>query len=156
MKRTLPALPSRFVLASALLAAAGLALFSQPALAEVKTYGPELQRFSLDVPASWKEEPQDAGIRLVSPDGRAVVAAAVAPSEGKSAEALVRKIAGNLSGTGVKRLDESTFAFTCYVYLECKMVFVVAYVSIAEFLLYLCKYIFKFQCLFCCHCFFLP
>ena len=38
--------------------------------------------------------------------------AAVAPSEGKSAEALTRKIAGNLSGTGIKRLDESAFAFT--------------------------------------------
>ena len=112
MKRVLPALLARTVLAGALLAGSCLALFSQPALAEVKVYGPELQRFSLDVPDSWREEPQDAGIRLVSPDGRAVVAAAVAPSEGKSAEALVRKIAGNLSGTGVKRLDESTFAFT--------------------------------------------
>ncbi len=112
MKRFLPALLARTVLAGALLAGSCLALFSQPALAEVKVYGPELQRFSLDVPDSWREEPQDAGIRLVSPDGRAVVAAAVAPSEGKSAESLVRKIAGNLSGTGVKRLDESTFAFT--------------------------------------------
>ena len=112
MKRVLPALLARTVLAGALLAGSCLALFSQPALAEVKVYGPELQRFSLDVPDSWREEPQDAGIRLVSPDGRAVVAAAVAPSEGKSAESLVRKIAGNLSGTGVKRLDESTFAFT--------------------------------------------
>ena len=112
MKRVLSALLARTVLAGALLAGSGLALFSQPALAEVKVYGPELQRFSLDVPDSWREEPQDAGIRLVSPDGRAVVAVAVAPSEGKSAEALVRKIAGNLSGTGVKRLDESTFAFT--------------------------------------------
>ena len=112
MKRVLPALLARTVLAGALLAGSGLALFSQPALAEVKVYGPELQRFSLDVPDSWREEPQDAGIRLVSPDGRAVVAAAVAPSEGKSAEALTRKIAGNLSGTGIKRLDESAFAFT--------------------------------------------
>ena len=104
------ALPAR--LAGTVLAGAVLALSSQPALAEVKVYGPELQRFSLDVPASWKEEPQDAGIRLVSPDGRAVVAAAVAPSEGRSAEALAGKIAGNLSGTAIKRLDESTFAFT--------------------------------------------
>ena len=112
MKSTLPANLASSVLAGALLAGSGLALFSQPALAEVKTYGPELQRFSLDVPASWKEEPQDAGIRLVSPDGRAVVAAAVAPSEGKSAEALVpgrgrlglesdAETAGFLEGAGI-------------------------------------------------------
>ena len=90
---------------------AALLLAGAPASAAVKTYGPEFQRFTLDVPEKWTETAQESGIRLDSPDGKASVAVSVGRSEGKSVDALAARVARDLSAADVKKLDENTYSF---------------------------------------------
>ena len=81
--------PLSVCLAVTLLAAA-------PSYAAVKTFGPEFQRFTLDVPDKWTEASQEGGIRLISPDGKTVVAVSVGHSEGKSVDAIAERVARDL------------------------------------------------------------
>ena len=96
--------PLSVCLAVTLLAAA-------PSYAAVKTFGPEFQRFTLDVPDKWTEASQEGGIRLISPDGKTVVAVSVGHSEGKSVDAIAERVARDLSATELKKLDENTYSF---------------------------------------------
>ena len=91
--------PLSVCLAVTLLAAA-------PSYAAVKTFGPEFQRFTLDVPDKWTEASQEGGIRLISP-----VAVSVGHSEGKSVDAIAERVARDLSATELKKLDENTYSF---------------------------------------------
>jgi len=88
-----------------------LLLAGAPASAAVKTFGPEFQRFTLDVPEKWTETALEGGIRLDSPDGKASVAVSVGRSEGKSVDALAARVARDLSAADVKKLDENTYSF---------------------------------------------
>ncbi len=95
------------------LAAALLPVFLSPDLAQaaVHSYGPAWQRFTLDVPDGWKEDRQETVLHLTAPDGKAALSVRVCQREDRQGEALVRRAAGNLSVSGIRRQDENTWIF---------------------------------------------
>ncbi len=95
------------------LCAAALLLFCG-ALAEAgpMEFGPEGGRFSVEVPADWQiavRDAHDGALNLVSADGKAAVSVRVCAREGRRVEALARRTASNLSVSGVRRQDDSTW-----------------------------------------------
>lgn len=99
MKLTAPLLCLAFLLAAV------------PSTAAVHEYGPDFQHFTLDVPDGWRTLSQENGVRFVSPDSKSVLTVTAGKCEGKTAEALVRKITRDLSGTGIQKLDDDTYLF---------------------------------------------
>lgn len=86
-------------------------LLPREAFAEPREYGPQSQRFTLDVPAGWTEKPLEKGVQLVAPEDRCAVSVRVMAREGKRAEALVNKAARDLSVSGITRVDDNTWSF---------------------------------------------
>ncbi|MDO5536564.1 MAG: hypothetical protein Q4F72_03430 [Desulfovibrionaceae bacterium] len=83
-----------------------------PACAAPKEYGPQYQRYVIDVPEGWSEnvrEQGDGALTLTSPDGKSSLSVRLCPREGRRVEALARRAATNLSVSSWRRQEEDVW-----------------------------------------------
>lgn len=94
----------------AVLAAIAVFLSVVPVRAEIHEFGPQTQRFTLDVPAGWTQSKQKDGICLTSPDKKSAVAISIIHNEGEITRAAAKRIARVLNAQRLRHLDERTSA----------------------------------------------
>ena len=82
------------------------------AWAAAREYGPNYQRYLIDLPDNWAKNTRtgsDGTLTAVSPDKKSAFCISVCPREGRSVEALAYQAAGNLSVSSIVRRDDNSW-----------------------------------------------
>lgn len=82
---------------------------SSLAFAEVKEYGPDFMRFTIDVPDGWKATATDTGTKITTPDEKSAIQVQITKHNGSTAEQIAKGMAEQLGLKKVEKVQDSAY-----------------------------------------------
>lgn len=77
--------------------------------AEVREYGPDYARFTVDVPSGWTESKTDIGVKLDSPDNKNEISLQISKHNGSTAEQIANGLAKQTGLKNVEKIDDDVY-----------------------------------------------